>query len=172
MLKACVMKFLRTRAAVRMSANSSAERRRLRAAALLGAVAAMLLSSCGRSDTQPVLTRADLAGEWSSSHDATMTFYSDHRLKVSGLNLSAYLGGRNCKDISGSGTWQFLNSQGDSGSSLGSYTSGNQIALNFASPISPACDASFTSWEVDPPVGLCLDLDPDSPCSGDIFTKR
>ena len=140
---------------------------------LLCALAAgVLLAACGHGDTQPTLTKADLVGTWEGPDGATMKFLADQRLIVSGLDLAPYFGPHNCESVSGSGTWQFLSPQGDSGISPTAYSKGNLIGLNFNSPISSVCDAEFTTWEINPPVGLCLDLDPDSPCTGNPLTKQ
>lgn len=77
-----------------------------------------------------------------------------------------------CSTVSGYGTWQFLNSQGYSGSSLGYYVKGSVIGLIFTSPANSKCGDQFTTWKQGPEVGLCLYLDPDSPCTGSVYTKE
>ncbi len=139
---------------------------------LCALAATVLLAACGRGDAQPTLTKADLVGTWIGPDGATMKFFADQTLIVSGLDFAPYFGPHNCESVYGSGTWQFLSPQGDSGISPTAYTTGNQIGLNFNSPISSLCDAEFTTWEINPPVGLCLDLDPDDPCTGTPLTKQ
>src|SRR5260370_31872206 len=40
----------------------------------------------------------------------------------------------------------------------------------YAQPIE-ACSSEFTSSDIKRPVGLCLYLDPDSPCTGSVLTN-
>jgi hypothetical protein len=100
-----------------------------------------------------------------------MRFFADHQFIASGLNLSAD-GGNTCSDVTGAGTWQFLSPQGVSGPTLTTYAKGSVVGLIFNSPVSSGCDTEFSSFEINPPLGLCLDLDPDSPCTGEVFTKK
>jgi hypothetical protein len=130
-----------------------------------------LLAGCARGTNTPVLTRAELVAKWVSPSGASMTFFADHQFTASGLNLSAE-GGNACSDVTGTGTWQFLSPQGVSGHTLTRYAKGSVVQLGFNSPVPSGCDAGFSSYEINPPVGLCLDLDPDSPCTGEVFTKK
>jgi hypothetical protein len=75
-----------------------------------------------------------------------------------------------CSSVSGTGYWDFLSPQGSSASGV-PYTSGNVVDLSFDGQ-NDSCDVTLTSWEIDPPVGLCLDYDPDSPCTGTPWTKE
>jgi len=100
------------------------------------------------------------------------TCSADHHFSAARIDLAPFFAG--CHDLSGSGSWQFLSPAGDTGPGPGTYASGSQIAIVFASPVSGLCSGTvtLTSWEIDPPAGLCLEFDPDSPCTGTPFTKR
>ncbi len=145
-----------------------------RVAGQLGILAAVtLLAACGAASSQPVLTSTDLTGTWSTPNGSLITFSADHRFSAARIDLAPLFSG--CRDLSGSGSWQFLSPAGDTGPGLmTTYASGSQIAIVFASPVSGLCSdlVTLTSWEIDPPVGLCLEFDPDSPCTGTPFTKK
>ncbi len=140
--------------------------RRIAGGVLLAALT--LLAACGAASSQPVLTSHDLTGTWSTPNGSRITFSADHRFSAAGIDLAPHFPG--CPDLSGSGSWQFLSPAGDTGT----YASGSQIAIVFASPVSGLCSGTvtLTSWEINPPAGLCLEFDPDSPCTGTPFTKR
>ncbi len=115
-----------------------------------------------------MVTVHDVVGTWSNHKGSTIAFQGDGSFSAVGMNMGPVLEG--CGSVSGAGSWEFLSAQGDSASS-GVYTSGNQIGLSFDGQ-NDSCDVSLTSWEIDPPVGLCLDFDPDSPCTGIPWTKE
>ncbi len=139
---------------------------------LLCSLAVVLpLAACGPATNQPVLTSTDLTATWATPSGATLTFFSNHQFAANGLNLAAYFGD-SCRNVTGSGTWQFLSPQGHSGPGPTSYAKGNVVSLVFNSPVSPLCNAEFTSWEIKQSAGLCLDLDPDTPCTGALFSKK
>jgi hypothetical protein len=128
----------------------------------------LLMSGCAASPTaQPVLKVVDVVGMWSNHKGSTITFQADGRFSSVAMDLGWAPAG--CRNVSGPGNWDFLSPEGDSPSG-DPYTSGNQIELSFDGQ-NDSCDASLTSWEISPPVGLCLDLDPDSPCTGIPWTK-
>jgi hypothetical protein len=131
-----------------------------------------LLAACGAATSQPVLTSTDLTGTWSTPNGSRITFSADHHFSAAGINLAPFFTG--CPDLSGSGSWQFLSPGGDTGPGPATYASGSAIAILFASPVSRLCSdmVTLTSWEIDPPAGLCLEFDPDSPCTGTPFTKK
>src|SRR5260370_10579155 len=124
------------------------------------------------ADPQPILRKADVVGSWSSPKGGEITFSGDQQFTATDLRLRPYYGA-GCQDLSVAGTWQFIGPQGDSGRSLTAYTSGNFISLNFVAPGRGPCaiGIELASWEVNPPLGLCLNLDPDSPCAGYVFVK-
>jgi hypothetical protein len=131
-----------------------------------------LLVACGAANSQPVLTSADLTGRWSTPNGSWITFSADHRFSAALIDQAPFFIG--CRDLSGSGSWQFPGPEG-AGLGLTTYPSGSEIVILFTSPVSPLCSmhvVTLTSWEIDPPVGLCLEFDPDSPCTGTPFTKK
>jgi hypothetical protein len=66
-----------------------------------------------------------------------------------------------------------LSPQENSGPSLTTYSRGNLVGLTFMNPAHGPCGLpQFTSWTSGGSVGLCLDIDPDSPCTGDLFLKK
>ena len=142
---------------------------------VLGAV--ILLAACGGTHSQPVLNKSDLVGTWTSSKEGKVTFGSDYKFIATDLRIGSYFSNR-CQLVSGSGTWQFLSPQGASGPSLTSYIRGNLISLNFDSSTSVSAftctggGIELTSWKTNSPAGLCLDLDPDSPCTGSLFVRN
>jgi hypothetical protein len=81
-------------------------------------------------------------------------------------------------EISVSGTWQFLNSPGDSAPGFTGYSKGSLVSLNFdGAPgnTSAGCtggEIKLTSWNEGSTRGLCLQFDPDTPCDGYIFNKH
>lgn len=144
------------------------------------AVAVTALAGCvAQSGTQSVLTPADLAATWTSHDGGSIAFSADHRFVAIGLRLGKFW--KPCAGvgkISVSGTWQFLNSQGDSGGGLTGYAKGRMVDLSFdganGSP-TIGCTGGFiklTTWNVGSAPGLCLQFDPDTPCVGYIFNKH
>lgn len=147
---------------------SAAVLSRIRKAALV-AGCVLLMSGCAASRTaQPVLKVSDVVGTWSNHKGSIITFQADGRFSAARMDMGRNLQG--CGSVSGTGAWEFLSPQGDSPSS-GVYTSGNLVDLAFDGQ-NDSCNATLTSWEIDPPVGLCLDFDPDSPCTGIPWTKE
>jgi hypothetical protein len=101
-----------------------------------------------------------------------MTFSADHRFSAELVDQAAFFIG--CPDLSGSGIWQFPRRESGAGLGLTSDATGSDVVLLFTSPVSHLCSnvVTLTSWEIRPPVGLCLKFDPDNPCTGTPFTKR
>jgi hypothetical protein len=144
-------------------------------AAACAAAAMIMFAACSvPSGAQPVLSSADLAATWASPDGGSITFASDNRFKASGLRFDKFWAGCAGRGkISGPGTWQFLSAQGDSGM----YSKGSLIGLYFAAVAggsSSLClgGITLTSWNVDSAPGLCLQMDPDTPCAGYIFKKH
>jgi len=133
----------------------------------LPALAACVLSASWAlgavSDSQPVLTQDEILGTWSNHNGSTITFTSYTNFTAVAIDLTAGnpAGPQDCDSVTGSGIWEFLSPEGDSAG--GGYPQGNQIWLQFRQ--SPECDAQLDTWEINPPVGLCLSFDPDTPCS-------
>lgn len=141
---------------------------RLRAGVIVAGC--VLLASCASTPSaQPVLTVNDVVGTWSNHKGSTITFQADGRFSAVGIDAGRFFQG--CGNVSGPGSWDFLSAEGDSPPLGVTYTSGNQIGLSFDGQ-NDSCDVSLSSWEIDPPVGLCLDFDPDSPCTGVPWTKE
>lgn len=136
-----------------------------RAAATACGLAALLAAGCGRPITQPVINSAQLVGTWTGPDGAVMTFKVNQTVVVRHLSLVL----RGCTNVSGGGTWQFDSLQGDSGLTSYTYSKSNIIEVDFFSP--SACNSQFTTWK-DNPLTMCLDIDPDSPCSHPVFTKQ
>ncbi len=79
--------------------------RALKCRRLLLAVASVcLLTSCGTTVTNPVLTREDVVGTWVSPRQGTIVFYLDQQFLARDLDLSVFYGPNRCDSISGSGT--------------------------------------------------------------------
>jgi hypothetical protein len=131
---------------------------------------ALLVSCCAVSHgtAQPTLKESEIVGTWSNHKGSTISFQANGRFSVVDMNFGALSYG--CSNVSGPGYWEFLSADGDSPSTGVTYTSGNQIGLSFDGQ-NDSCNVTLTSWEIDPPVGLCLDFDPDSPCTGSPWTK-
>jgi hypothetical protein len=126
---------------------------------------------------QPDLTVSQLAGAWVSPEGSgTITFYADHSFAAARLNLNG-LWGQACQPTtSASGTWGFESPDGDAVSSDPTeYSSGNAVFLVFAGSASApysTCASKWgsiqlTTWQVNGPLGLCVEMDPDSPCFGE-----
>jgi hypothetical protein len=130
------------------------------------------LVSCalgGASAAQPVLKISEVVGTWSNHQGSTVIFQADQHFSAAGMDMAPNLPG--CGDVSGTGNWSFDDAQGNSPPPGVSYTKGNHIELAFNGQ-NDACNVTLTSWEINPPVGLCLDFDPDSPCTGTPWTKK
>lgn len=125
-------------------------------------------ASCGRPITQPIINSARLAGTWTSSDGATLTFRTDQTVTVRNLRLPM---GPGCGHVSAAGTWQFLSLQGDSPDPGQTYSKSNIIAVDFSEQAVEVCGSEFTTWK-DRPLTMCLDWDPGSPCSNPVFTKN
>lgn len=64
------------------------------------------------------------------------------------------------------------------------YTSSDQVVLfstditAFSGPASPgfSCSNGFSveliTWETNGSIGLCMDFDPDSPCTGRVYVRQ
>lgn len=119
---------------------------------------------------------SQLAGTWISPEGSgAITFSADHSFEATRLNLNGLFGVTCLPAASTSGTWEFLSPDGDSAPNLTQYSSGNVIALTFAgldSAPTSACTSAWsqtqlTTWQINGPLGLCVDMDPDSPCTGE-----
>jgi len=142
------------------------------AAAAFGLAGVFLLASCSRAYSQPTITGAELLGTWVGPNGASMTFRADQTVTVHNLNLGWRGPTAHCQSVTATGTWQFLNSQGASGTSPRVYSKGNLVGVEFQAQQIEVCSTEFTTWVATPPLGLCLDLDPDVPCTGSPLVKH
>jgi hypothetical protein len=134
------------------------------------ALAVMLLSSCSTTaSNQPVIGPTELVGTWANGH-ASMTFSSDHSVLVHNVNVAP--GNGECGVLRGTGTWQFLSARGESGQSPQSYKRGDLIGIDPVS-LPENCGAfEVTTWGPSSAVTLCIDSDPDSPCTSTTFSRK
>jgi len=132
-------------------------------------ITGLVVGACGSDQSsEPTLSAADVVGTWSGS-EGTMTFLANRTFESHDLNLNAAFGS-GCPRVSGTGTWQFEGDEG-TGSNSRSYKRGHLIFVAFGGSLT-SCNFQLTSWEVDPPVALCIFSDPDSPCSSPVFTLQ
>lgn len=135
----------------------------------------VLLSGCvsfGPAAQQPSLDAADLLGTWVSSDGSSVTFAGAGSFAAAKINYGKYVI-PTCGLISGSGIWQFVDSNGQTSTS--SLDSANIVALFFRKVSSSSkCSGvmQLTSWDTGSTPGLCVQEDPDTPCDGYIFSKR
>jgi len=134
-----------------------------------------LLTGCvsfGPSPQQPSVNLATLPGTWVSGDGASITFTSGNEFTAANFNYGKAM--PPCRTLSGSGTWQLVtNSEEYPEPPAG--TPENLLDLWFTSVSPPGgCLGSFgmTTWDIGGKQGLCLEMDPDEPCDGYVFTKR
>jgi hypothetical protein len=125
---------------------------------------------------QPDLSASQLAGSWVSPEGSgTITFYDDYTFTATRLDLNGLLGVRCRPAASASGTWVFESPDGSAEQDRPQYPSGNVVFLtvaSIASAPSSTCTGllngiQLSTWQINGPLGLCVDLDPDSPCAGE-----
>lgn len=138
-----------------------------------------LLTGCvsfGPSPQQPSVNLAALPGAWVSGDGASITFTSDGTFTATKFNYGKAMPMviPTCRTLSGSGTWQLVtNSEEYPAPPAGSPE--NLLSLWFSSVSPPGSCLGFlqlTTWDADGKQGLCLEMDPDDPCEGYVFTKR
>ena len=153
--------------------------RRATAPAACG-LATGLLTGCvsfGPSPQQPSVNLAALPGTWVSGDGASITFTSDGTFTATKFNYGEAMPTvipTTCRTLSGSGTWQLVtNSEEYPAPPAG--TPENLLDLWFTS-VSPSGSClgwvQLTTWDTGSKQGLCLEMDPDDPCEGYVFTKR
>jgi hypothetical protein len=157
---------------------------RLRLAARIVCTVAPLVLAAGCAvaegafaPAQPDITVSQLAGTWLSPEGSGgFTFYANHTYAATRVDLSGLFGVKCQPAASASGTWGFESPDGDAMSTdLTAYSSGNVVFLTVTSPTSApisTCTGSLDSiqlatWQINGPLGLCVDMDPDSPCAGE-----
>lgn len=133
-----------------------------------GGLAVVSLAGCvtfGSAARQPNLVVADLPGTWVSGDGASITFTGDGVFSAAKIDFYKVIPKAisACGVLSGTGTWQLSNPA-------------NLVDLRFTS-LSPqgSCSGEFlemTSWDTGSKPSLCVQIDPDTPCDGYVFTKR
>jgi hypothetical protein len=147
-------------------------------ASVLWMLSVLVLAGCapGPADRQPELTEAQLVGTWTGSA-GSFTFNGDHTFTAADLNLSGLMS-RKCRTVTlARGTWEFEGPDGSTGDSLTTYGTGNVLFLNVKQSSDQAqfsCTnmwepIQLTTWQINGPLGLCAEVDPDSPCAGEPF---
>lgn len=143
-----------------------------------GGLAVGLLTGCVVSIAQqPNLVATDLPGTWVSSDGASITFTGDGTVtatkfdfyKVIPKAISA------CGVLSGTGRWQLHDPSTDyPAAPAGSPTNLVDLTFTSLSPPSTCTDEAIemTSWDTGSKPGLCVQVDPDTPCNGYVFTKH
>ena len=134
-----------------------------------------LLTGCvtfGPGPQQPILDVTDIPGTWVSGDGASITFTGAGVFTAAKFDFRKAISA--CGVLSGTGTWQLHNPSDDyPPSPAGSPT--NLVDLTFTSVSPPgSCSGGIiemTSWYTSKP-GLCVQIDPDTPCDGYVFTKR
>jgi hypothetical protein len=99
----------------------------------------------------------------------------NHVFRAAELRLARFWAGcTKSQEISASGTWQFLSPEGATSQGFGgAYLKGSLVYLTFNnSPTECLGGIGLTSWNVGGASGLCLQMDPDTPCDGYIFDKH
>ena len=130
----------------------------------------------GPGPQQPSLVAADLPGTWVSGDGASITFASDGVVSATKFDFYKVIPEAisACGVLSGTGRWQLENpSAGYPPAPAGSPT--NLVDLTFTSllPQGPCTMEiiAMTSWDTGSKPGLCVQMDPDTPCDGYVFTK-
>lgn len=154
-------------------------RRTCRAA--LGALTSMILvSGCAHSANvrHPILDIAVMQGTWKSSDGATLRISASGTFSASRINFPEFVGmdsATACGNTgSGVGTWAFISANGSF--LAGARARSDSVEFDFTS-ISSARSycrpgGEYYSWQVGSRLQICLDMDPDDPCStGYFFTK-
>ncbi len=140
-----------------------------------GGLATGLLTSCasfGPSPQQPSVNLAALPETWVSGDGASITFTGGNEFTATNFNYGK--ANPTCGTLSGSGRWQLDDNSGD----YPPPTAGspdNLLDLWFTSVSPPgSCTGlvEMTTWDTGSQQGLCLQMDPDDPCDGYVFTKR
>jgi hypothetical protein len=134
-----------------------------------------LLTGCvsfGPDPQQPSVNLATLPGTWVSGDGASITFTGSNEFTATNFDYGKAM--PPCRTLSGSGTWQLVTNS-DEYPAPPAGTPENLLDLWFSSVSPPgSCLGSFqmTTWDTGSTQGLCLDMDPDDPCEGYVFTKR
>jgi hypothetical protein len=139
-----------------------------------------LLAGCvtsGPGPQQPSLVATDLPGTWVSGDGASITFKGGGEVAVTRFDFYKVIPKAisACGVLSGTGTWQLHNPATDyPAAPAGSPTNLVDLWLPSLSPqgICASEDLEMTSWDSGSTPSLCVQIDPDTPCDGYVFTKR
>jgi len=130
-----------------------------------------LLTSCvslGPAPQQPSVSLAAVPGTWVSGDGASITFTSDGTFTATKFNF-ANAAMPMCPAPSEAGTWKIHNNSEDYPEPAANSPQ-NLLDLWFTSE---SCWGSMelTTWDTGGKQGLCVQVDPDDPCGGYVFTK-
>jgi hypothetical protein len=135
-----------------------------------------LLTGClsfGPSPQQPSVNLATLPGTWVSGDGASITFTSGNEFTATNFNYGKAM--PTCGTLSGSGTWRLHDSSEDYPTPAAGSPD-HVLDMLFTSVSSPGRCAGgpmeMTTWDTGGKQGLCVQMDPDNPCDGYVFTKR
>ena len=134
-----------------------------------------LLTGCvtvGPTPQHPPVNLATVPGTWVSGDGASITFTSSDTFTASNFNYSNVI--PTCRTLSGSGTWRRHTSSEDYPTPPAGGTE-NLLDMWFTSVSPPGGCRGFmemTTWDAGGKQGLCVQVDPDNPCDGYVFTKR
>jgi hypothetical protein len=138
-------------------------------------LAAGLLAGCisfGPGPQQPDLSATDLPGTWVSGDGASVTFTGDNTFTAIKFDYRKAI--PSCGVLSGLGTWR-LHNPSDDYPPAPAGTPTNLVDVTFTSVSPPgSCRGilEMISWDTGSTPGLCVQMDPDTPCDGYVFTKR
>ncbi len=131
-----------------------------------------LLTGCvsfGPSPQQPSVNIATVPGTWVSGDGASITFTSDGTFTASKFNF-ANAAMPMCPAPSEAGTWKIHNNSEDYPEPPANSPE-NLLDLSFTSETCWGA-VELTTWDTGGTQGLCVQVDPDNPCGGYVFTKR
>jgi hypothetical protein len=143
---------------------------------------AMALAACGLATglltgcvsfspvpQQPAVNLATVPGTWVSGDGASITFTSDGTFTATKFNF-ANAAMSMCPAATEGGTWQ-IHSNSEDYPEPPANSPENLLDLSF---MGEACSGGveLTTWDTGGTQGLCVQLDPDDPCEGYVFTKR
>jgi hypothetical protein len=127
-------------------------------------------------ESYPTVSGAAVVGTWEDKSGGAIVFTADGHVVASDLNQS-FGGSTSCDSVTGVGTWSFEDENGDPAG----RTRGNVMKVTIRSLTMPQArycglaefttDTSGSLYDAHKPLTLCVDFDPDDPCSGEKLTK-
>jgi hypothetical protein len=135
-----------------------------------------LLTGCvtfGPAPQQPAVNLAIVPGTWVSGDGSSITFTGQDTFTATKFNYANAMMPM-CRAQSGSGTW-LLHYRSEDYPPPPANSPENMLDLYFTSgPIGGSCTGpvELTTWDAGGKQGLCVQVDPDDPCDGYVFTKR